>query len=82
MAVSGIVEAIVREYRLNFRGTHGARHWLRVRTNGLALADATPDADREVIELFALLHDSQRLRGGLRTRQSGAATTLTLGFPV
>jgi uncharacterized protein len=55
-----LVQSILTEYRLNLRGTHGAWHWLRVRTNGLALAEATPDADREVIELFALLHDSQR----------------------
>lgn len=33
---------------------------MRVRNNGLALAALTPDADREVVELFALLHDSQR----------------------
>jgi uncharacterized protein len=55
-----IVQAIVAEYRLDLRGTHGLWHWLRVRTNGIALANATPGADHEVVELFALLHDSQR----------------------
>ncbi len=60
MDMNRIVQSILSEYRLNLRGTHGAWHWLRVRSNGLALADATPGADREVVELFALLHDSQR----------------------
>lgn len=58
--VNRIVEAITREYRLDLGGVHGVWHWLRVRANGLALAAATPDADTEVIELFALLHDAQR----------------------
>jgi uncharacterized protein len=60
MEMNRIVQSILSEYRLNLRGTHGAWHWLRVRSNGLALAEATPAADREVVELFALLHDSQR----------------------
>lgn len=60
MEMNRIVQSILSEYRLNLRGTHGVWHWLRVRSNGLALADATPDADCEVVELFALLHDSQR----------------------
>jgi uncharacterized protein len=60
MDMNRIVQSIVSEYRLNLRGTHGVWHWLRVRSNGLVLADATPGADREVVELFALLHDSQR----------------------
>lgn len=40
---------------------HGPDHWLRVLENGRALAALTPGADPAVVELFALLHDSQRL---------------------
>lgn len=42
-------------------GVHGVRHWRTVRTNGLLLADATKGADHEVVEVFAAVHDSQRL---------------------
>jgi uncharacterized protein len=40
---------------------HGSNHWRRVAAAGLALADSEPQADRELLLLFALLHDSQRL---------------------
>ena len=59
-----IIAAVLDEYRLPLDGIHGRWHWLRVRHNGLALATATPDADLEVIEHFALLHDSQRWDDG------------------
>ena len=37
---------------------------MRVHTNGLALAGRTPGADLTVVELFALLHDCQRVDEG------------------
>ena len=40
-------------------GIHGIAHWWRVRHNGLLLAERT-GADRQVVRLFALLHDSFR----------------------
>jgi uncharacterized protein len=46
-------------YLLDWRGIHGAAHWARVRAWGLFLA-ASSGADREVVELFAWLHDSCR----------------------
>lgn len=59
-ALRALVRRVLDQYRLHLHGVHGPSHWLRVRANGLALARATPDADAELVELFALLHDSQR----------------------
>jgi uncharacterized protein len=54
-----LLAAIRREYALPWNGTHGVSHWGRVRENGLRLAETT-GADRQVVELFAYLHDSKR----------------------
>lgn len=58
-----LVEIVQKGYALRLDGIHGIAHWERVRTNGLRLAEQT-GADPEVIELFALLHDSKRLNDG------------------
>ncbi|MFM7232303.1 MAG: HD domain-containing protein [bacterium] len=55
-----ITREILREYVLHVRGDHGVLHWARVLENGLRLADAV-GADREVVTLFALFHDSRRV---------------------
>lgn len=64
MNIRDIADAVRREYTLDLHGLHGAWHWLRVRQNGLWLAERTPNADPQVIELFALLHDSRRWDDG------------------
>jgi uncharacterized protein len=48
--------------RSAFTGSHhhGERHWRTVGANGLWLAESLDGADRHVIFLFALLHDSMR----------------------
>src|SRR4051794_28697195 len=56
-----LVRAVLNGYRLPLDGVHGPAHWLRVLANGRALAAMTPDADVEVVGLFALLHDSRRV---------------------
>lgn len=43
------------------RSIHGYWHWLKVERNVNALADAMPGADKHVCQLFAILHDSQRV---------------------
>jgi uncharacterized protein len=58
-----LVRAVVNGFPMSTNGLHGAAHWFRVRANGLRLAQAT-GADTEVVELFALFHDSQRLTEG------------------
>lgn len=47
------------QLRVDWEGAHGARHWARVRENGLKLASLN-GARVLVVELFALLHDTQR----------------------
>jgi uncharacterized protein len=54
-----LINAIRVEYQLDWHGTHGARHWARVRDIGLRLAEKT-GANTRVVELFAFLHDSRR----------------------
>jgi uncharacterized protein len=58
-----ILHAILEEYELPWDGLHGVAHWARVLENGLRLADET-GADTEVVQLFAILHDSRRRSEG------------------
>ena len=58
-----ILHAILEEYVLPWDGDHGIAHWARVLENGLRLAEET-GANIEVVQLFAILHDSQRVNEG------------------
>ena len=60
-----ILHAILEEYVLPWDGDHGIAHWARVLENGFRLAEET-GANIEVVQLFAILHDSQ---AGERTRR-------------
>lgn len=83
-----LIARVMDGYRLGLSGIHGPGHWRRVRANGLALAARTEGADAELIELFALLHDSRRLnddhdpehgpRAAALARDLAAAALLTL----
>jgi uncharacterized protein len=55
-----IVHAILEDYALPRHGTHGVSHWARVLENGLRLAETT-GAISDVVQLFAVFHDSRRL---------------------
>ena len=54
---------LVDTHALGHDGFHGKDHWLRVLRNGRELA-AHIGANLRVVELFALLHDSQREHEG------------------
>ena len=58
--VRAILQEILTGYVLPVRGYHGVVHWARVLENGLRIAEET-GADREVVTLFALFHDSRRI---------------------
>lgn len=58
--LKSIVHAILEDYPLPRHGTHGVSHWARVLENGLRLASAT-GAVIEVVQLFAVFHDSRRV---------------------
>ncbi len=61
-----LIAAILSHYSLPLGGTHGITHWARVLENGRRLAAAT-GARMDVVELFAVLHDSQRTNEGFDT---------------
>lgn len=54
-----ILEDILGGFALRHDRSHGVGHWARVMANGQALARQL-GASLEVVELFALLHDSKR----------------------
>ena len=58
--VIAIMAEILRGYALPVRCDHGVVHWARVLENGFRVAE-TNGADREVVALFALFHDSRRV---------------------
>ena len=58
-----LVHRILEDYALPPHGTHGVGHWARVLENGLRLAEAT-GANVEVVQLFAIFHDSRRVNEG------------------
>jgi HD superfamily phosphodiesterase len=55
-----ILYAVLEDYAVPWGGYHGVAHWARVFENGLRLAEET-GAKVEVVELFAVLHDSRRV---------------------
>ncbi|QDU76086.1 hypothetical protein Pan97_31310 [Bremerella volcania] len=59
----GIARQIVRDYDLPLTGCHGLAHWARVYDIGQRLAEAS-GADKEVVALFSLFHDSKRQNEG------------------
>ena len=46
-----ITTAILDDYALPWRGTHGVLHWARVWANGLRVAEGS-GADVEIVKLF------------------------------
>lgn len=52
-------DVLSRKHAIEF-SVHGIEHWRRVERNGLFLA-SREGGDQEVISLFALFHDSQRI---------------------
>lgn len=58
-----ILHTIRRNFKLDWWGHHGIRHWARVRRNGRIIAQHVAGVDLLVLDLFAVLHDSQRRDG-------------------
>jgi uncharacterized protein len=61
-----LITTLKRNFKVNSHGIHGIEHWSRVNQNGLFLYDNLTDdpEGRDVITLFAFIHDSQRLEDG------------------
>lgn len=64
MITQALLKEILSEYTLPLDGRHGVSHWARVLENGRKLAQLT-GADLEVVELFAVFHDSKRTNEGI-----------------
>ena len=77
LSIRMILHAILEEYVLPWDGDHGIAHWARVLENGLRLAEET-GADIEVVQLFAILHDSQRINEGGDPKHGPRAAAYTL----
>ena len=58
-----LIGYIRAQFALDWHGIHGVSHWVRVRINGLAVANHN-GADPRLVELFAFLHDARRLDDG------------------
>ena len=56
---ANLIQIITEQFRLDPESIHGIPHWSRVEELGLMLAEQT-GADKDVISLFAYLHDSKR----------------------
>ena len=52
-------ERVIKDFSLPAASLHGPAHWCRVERNGLLLATRT-GANKDIIRLFALFHDSRR----------------------
>jgi uncharacterized protein len=55
-----LITALYDGFRLGPNSEHGPAHWMRVRKNGLLLAELT-GANTRVLELFSVFHDSCRV---------------------
>ena len=63
MQIKDLAQSIIKQFKLDLKGTHGVPHWARVLENGRRLCQGN-GANRKVIDLFALFHDSKREREG------------------
>ena len=51
---------LIKKFHLNHTGIHGYDHWLRVLYNGRLIAEQS-GSNVKVVELFSLIHNSQRV---------------------
>jgi uncharacterized protein len=56
-----LLDRVIDSIPSRTHGIHGLPHWIRVERNGLALA-AAEGGDTDVVSLFALFHDSRRIK--------------------
>jgi uncharacterized protein len=75
-----LLETLRAQYRLDWDGVHGYAHWVRVRENGLRLAELT-GANRRVVELFAFLHDICRENDIIDHGHGRRAADFAAGLP-
>lgn len=79
LPLNPIVHAILKGYALSPDGIHGIGHWARVLENGLRLAEVT-GANRQVVQLFAIFHDSRRINDVIDTGHGQRGAELASQF--
>ena len=72
-----LIQFLRAQFRLDWNGIHGARHWARVKLNGLKVAQKS-GANIEVVSLFAFLHDSCRVDDGFDKDHGTRAADLAI----
>jgi uncharacterized protein len=74
-----LIQTILEQHALPWYSVHGISHWARVFENGCQLAQLT-GAKIEVVQLFAVFHDSRREHDGrdFQHGQHGAEYAATL----
>lgn len=75
-----LLQTLRAQYRLDWDGIHGYAHWVRVRENGLRLAELT-GANPRVVELFAFLHDICRENDIVDRGHGRRAADFAAGLP-
>jgi uncharacterized protein len=60
MKIKQLMQEVMKDFPLDVNGVHGPRHWGRVCSHGLRIAELN-GADKTVVTLFAFLHDSKRV---------------------
>jgi uncharacterized protein len=74
-----LVLTILEDYALPIDGTHGVSHWARVLEIGRRLALETK-AKIEVVELFAVFHDSRRINESIDNGHGRRGAELAKSF--
>jgi len=74
-----LVRSILNRYTLPWEGTHGVPHWARVLENGRRLSETT-GARRDIVELFAVFHDSQRINEAIDDGHGRRGSELARGL--
>lgn len=55
-----MLQHLRRQFKINWWGHHGVRHWARVRRNARIIAQHVDGVDTAVTDLFAIIHDAWR----------------------
>jgi uncharacterized protein len=76
---SGLIALIKAEFRLDWKGIHGANHWARVLHHGKNIGQLRK-ADLLVVELFGFMHDSCRLNEGQDLKHGQRAAEFAHGI--
>ena len=79
MITKDLIDAIRDQFHINWSGIHGISHWARVYDIGMKLTDRT-EANREVVQLFAIFHDSCRYTEGIDPQHGPRGAELAIHY--